>query len=52
MIKVKMCLVCSRLLALNMISCLCGGKEFVEVLLDPDYIGGNNDDIKQHPVKP
>ena len=34
MVKAKMCLQCNRLLNLDMVECPCGGKEFVEVILD------------------
>ncbi len=34
MVKAKMCIQCNRLLSLNVVECLCSGKEFIEVILD------------------
>ena len=34
MTKVKMCLQCNRLVNLDVVECSCGGKDFIEVILD------------------
>jgi len=34
MTKAKMCIQCNRLVNLDTIECSCGGREFIEVILD------------------
>jgi len=34
MVKAKMCLQCNRLLSLNVVERPCGGREFIEIILD------------------
>ena len=34
MVKAKICLQCNRLLSLNVVERPCGGREFIEIILD------------------
>ena len=48
MTKAKMCIQCNRLVNLDTIECSCGGKEFIEVILDFVEDEGNKQSTVQY----